>query len=91
MPDEVITDLAQIQRHCLAKDAENTAFQTFVKLELALSDRQLNAIVSETTSQVWKHIDCRTWASYTQRPVSVVRLRTEYPEARKVTYVHKRG
>ena len=33
----------------------------------------------------------RTCASYTQFPVSVVRLRMEYPEAHKVTYVCRRG
>src|SRR5215471_1724000 len=63
MPDEVITDLAQIQRDCVAKDDENIAFRTFVKLEVELSDRRLNTLVSETTAQVWQHIDCRTCAN----------------------------
>src|SRR5262245_56728390 len=63
MPDEVITDLAQIQRDAVAKDDENTAFRTFVKLEVELSDRRLNTLVSETTAQVWKHIDCRACAN----------------------------
>ena len=71
MPDEIITDLAQIQRDCVAKDDENLAFQTFVKLELELSDRRLNTVVSETTAQVWEHIDCRTCANCcrTRHPV----------------------
>jgi len=71
MPDEVITDLAQIQRASVAKEDENDAFRTFVKLEVELSDRRLNTLVSETTAQVWKHIDCRTCANCcrTRHPV----------------------
>lgn len=71
MAAEVITDLAQIQRDSIVKNDENTAFQTFVKLELELSDRRLNSIVRETTSQVWQHIDCRTCANCcrTRHPV----------------------
>ena len=34
MPDEVTTDLAQIQRAAVAKEDENSTFRTFVKLEL---------------------------------------------------------
>ena len=63
MPDEVITDLTQMHHAALANEDENTEFRTFVKLELELSDRRLNTIVSETTSQVWEHIDCRTCAN----------------------------
>ena len=63
MPDEVITDLVQIQLHAVTNEDENSEFQTFVKLELELSDRRLNTMVRETTSQVWKHIDCRTCAN----------------------------
>ena len=51
----VITDLAQIQRAAVAKEDENGAFRTFVKLELELSDRRLNTIVSETTTEVWEY------------------------------------
>lgn len=71
MPDEIITDLVQIQRTSIAKEDENRAFCSFVKLELELSDRRLNAVVSETTAQVWKHVDCRTCANCCrmQRPV----------------------
>jgi len=63
MSDEVVTDLVQIQRAAVVKEDENTAFRTFVKWELELSDRRLNTIVSETTSQVWQDIDCRTCAN----------------------------
>jgi Fe-S-cluster containining protein len=63
MPAAMMTDLAQIERAAVAKEDENCSFQTFVKLELELSDRRLNTIVSETTAEVWKHIDCRTCAN----------------------------
>jgi Fe-S-cluster containining protein len=63
MPAAVITDLAQIQRAAAAKEDENGVFRTFVKLELELSDRRLNTLVSETTAEVWQHIDCRTCAN----------------------------
>ena len=71
MPDEIITDLAQIQRATIAKENENSEFRTFVKLEVELSDRRLNTLVSETTSEVWKHIDCRSCANCcrTRQPV----------------------
>ena len=36
MPDEVITDLVQIQHDSVTKEEENDAFRTFVKLELEL-------------------------------------------------------
>ena len=63
MPAAIITDLAQIQRAAAAKKDENCSFQTFVNLELELSDRRLNTIVSETTAEVWQQIDCRTCAN----------------------------
>src|SRR5262249_57144228 len=63
MPDDILTDLTQIQRASLAKEDENTAFRAFVKMEVELSDRRLNTLVNETTSQVWKHIDCRSCAN----------------------------
>ncbi|MBM3222453.1 MAG: YkgJ family cysteine cluster protein [Candidatus Tectomicrobia bacterium] len=63
MPDEIITDLIQIQRATVAKEDENLAFRTFVKLEVELSDRQLNTLVSDTTAQVWQHVDCRSCAN----------------------------
>jgi Fe-S-cluster containining protein len=71
MPDDILTDLTQIQRASLAKEDENTAFRAFVKMEVELSDRRLNTLVNETTSQVWKHIDCRSCANCcrTRQPV----------------------
>lgn len=63
MSTGVITDLVQIQRAAVAKADENCGFRSFVTLELALSDRRLNTIASETTAEVWEHIDCRTCAN----------------------------
>jgi hypothetical protein len=71
MHHEPVTDLVYIQHACAAREEENLAFRGFVKAELALSDRRLNAIVRETTEQVWAGIDCRTCANCckTQQPV----------------------
>src|SRR5262245_57078362 len=71
MPDEITTDLTQIQRATMAKENENVEFRTFVKLEVDLSDRRLNTLVRETTSEVWQHIDCRSCANCcrTRQPV----------------------
>lgn len=71
MPNEPITDLIYIQLDNTAKEQENLAFCGFVKNDLELSDRQLNAVVQETTEQVWSYIDCRTCANCckTQQPV----------------------
>jgi hypothetical protein len=46
MPDEIITDLTQIQRATIAKENENVEFRTFVKLEVELSNRRLNTLVN---------------------------------------------
>ena len=63
MHNEPITDLVYIQQASAAREEENLAFRGFVKAELELSDRRLNAIVRETTEQVWAGIDCRTCAN----------------------------
>jgi Fe-S-cluster containining protein len=71
MPHEPITDLVYIQLDSAAKEQENLAFRGFVKNDLELSDRRLNAVVQETTERVWSSIDCRTCANCckTQQPV----------------------
>lgn len=70
MSNEPITDLAHIQSDSMAKEQENLDFRIFVKAELELSDRRLNAVVRKTTEQVWSYIDCRTCANCckTQQP-----------------------
>ena len=69
--DDPVTDLAYIQQAAAAKEQENLAFRMFVKADLELSDRRLNAIVQDTTAQVWSGIDCQTCANCckTQHPL----------------------
>jgi hypothetical protein len=63
MLQQLITDLAIIQRTADAQADENEAFRTFITLDAPLSDRRLNTVVQETTAAVWQHIDCRTCAN----------------------------
>lgn len=63
MHEDLVTDPSCIQRASEAKEQENGNFREFIKLDLDLSDRRLNAIVQQTTDQVWAHIDCRTCAN----------------------------
>lgn len=66
MADDPLTSpmaLAQLPQLAAAKAEENKAFQMFVSLEVPLSDRQLNAVVQDTTAQVWQDIDCQSCAN----------------------------
>lgn len=63
MADDLMTDIAAIQRAAASNEAENLTFRSFVKGELALSDRRLNSVVSETTAEVWAQIDCQSCAN----------------------------
>ncbi|MBI3326585.1 MAG: YkgJ family cysteine cluster protein, partial [Nitrospinae bacterium] len=63
MSYNLITELPLIQEASATKEKENGEFREFVKFDLELPDRRLNAIVQETTQQVWAHIDCRTCAN----------------------------
>ena len=69
--DALITDIAHIEQASEAKEPDNLEFREFVRFDLELSDRRLNAIVGETTEQVWARIDCRTCANCckTRHPV----------------------
>ncbi len=69
-PIAFLNDLAQLPRAAAEKTAENQAFQMFVNLEVPLSDRQLNAVVQDTTAQVWQQVDCQSCANC---------CRTRYP------------
>jgi Fe-S-cluster containining protein len=62
-PDNLITDLRLIQQAAAAKEHESRDFRWFVRYTLELPDRRLNALVQQTTAQVWTHIDCRTCAN----------------------------
>jgi Fe-S-cluster containining protein len=61
--DVPITDIASIEQASEAKEPDNLEFREFVRVDLEMSDRRLNAIVRETTEQVWAHIDCRSCAN----------------------------
>ncbi len=63
MDDDLITDLTYIQEASEAKERENAAFREFVRWDVELPDRRLNAIVQQTTEQVWARIDCRACAN----------------------------
>ena len=58
----LLTDPGQLSSLATEKAEENQAFQMFVKLEVPLSDRQLNTVVQDTTAAVWQHIDCQSCA-----------------------------
>jgi Fe-S-cluster containining protein len=63
MADEPITDLIYIQQAAKDHEAENLRFRDYVKADLELSDYRLNAVVRQTTQEVWAQIDCRTCAN----------------------------
>ena len=63
MPDDLIVDIPYIEQASQAKEEENLAFREFVKADLEVPDRRLNALVQQTTQEVWAHIDCRTCAN----------------------------
>jgi len=63
MPDEPITDLRYIQQAAKDHEQENLRFREYVKADLDLSDYRLNAVVKQTTQDVWERIDCRTCAN----------------------------
>jgi Fe-S-cluster containining protein len=58
MPDKIIRDIPLIQRYSRHNEAEDINFRAFVKGRLNLSNEKLDAIVQETTDEVWKQIDC---------------------------------
>ena len=58
MPDKIIRDIPLIQRYSRHNEAEDMSFRAFLKGRLNLSDEELDAVVQETTDEVWKQIDC---------------------------------
>lgn len=58
-----MTDITSIAQASEAKAPENLAFREFIRFTSELSDRRLNAIVRQTTEEVWAYIDCRTCAN----------------------------
>jgi uncharacterized protein len=63
MSDQIIREIPLIQRYSRHNEAEDMRFRAFLKFRLDLSNAELDAVVRETTDEVWKHIDCRTCAN----------------------------
>lgn len=58
MADDLIRELPRIRRYARHNVAEDSQFAGFIKLRLDLSNTELDAIVRETTEDVWSKIDC---------------------------------
>ena len=58
MADKLIREIPLIQRYSRHNEAEDFSFRAFLKGRLNLSNEKLDAIVLETTDEVWKQIDC---------------------------------
>jgi len=58
MPEKLIRDIPLIQRYSRHNEAEDMSFRAFLKGRLNLSNEELDAVVQETTDEVWKQIDC---------------------------------
>ena len=63
MPDQIIREIPLIQRYARHNEDEDFRFRTFLKGGLDLSNAKLDAIVQETTDEVWKQIDCTKCAN----------------------------
>src|SRR5579883_1423085 len=63
MKDQIIREIPLIARYSRHNEPEDYRFRAFVKTGLNLSNDQLDALVRETTDQVWKEIDCTTCAN----------------------------
>lgn len=63
MPDQIIRDIPLIQRYSRHNEAEDIRFRTYLKVGLNLSNAELDAVVHETTDEVWKQIDCTACAN----------------------------
>ncbi|MDX1934512.1 MAG: YkgJ family cysteine cluster protein [Capsulimonadales bacterium] len=60
MADDLIREIPRIRRYARHNEAEDARFAGFLKLRLDLSNAELDAIVRETTDDVWSKIDCLT-------------------------------
>jgi Fe-S-cluster containining protein len=62
MPDQIIREIPLIQRYSRHNEPRDFRFRTFLKVGLDLSNAELDAVVKETTDEVWQQIDCTTCA-----------------------------
>ena len=60
MPDQIIREIPLIQRYAHGNEDDDFRFRTFLKGKLSLSNKQLDAVVAQTTEEVWAQIDCTT-------------------------------
>ncbi|HPU00122.1 MAG TPA: YkgJ family cysteine cluster protein [Armatimonadota bacterium] len=54
----VITDPATVEQRARDAARENVSFRAWLKFRCETSDPEVDALVRETTDQVWRHIDC---------------------------------
>ena len=59
-PAPVIRDLPRIARLARQHRAENEGFRLYLKMQVPLSNQDLDTVVRETTEAVWQQIDCLT-------------------------------
>lgn len=62
MPDRIIREIPLIERYSRQNENEDWRFRAHLKGELDLSNEELDAVVRETTDEVWNQIDCTTCA-----------------------------
>jgi len=53
-----VTDPAGVERRGREMAAESVRFRAWLKFRSGLPDAEIDALVRETTDQVWAHIDC---------------------------------
>ena len=74
--DNLIREIPLIQRYSRHNEAEDMRFRAFLKGRLNLSIEKTDAIVQETTDEVWAQIDCTKCANCC-RTLQVVVDRTD--------------
>ena len=63
MKDQIIREIPLIQRYTRHNEAEDMRFRTFLKVGTDLSNKALDAVVRETTDEIWQQIDCTKCAN----------------------------
>jgi Fe-S-cluster containining protein len=62
-PSRIIREIPLIQRYARHNEAEDFRFRAFLKGRLNLSTEQTDAVVRQTTDEVWSQIDCTQCAN----------------------------
>jgi Fe-S-cluster containining protein len=58
LPDKLITEIPLIRRYSRHNEDADWKFRSYLKLNLNMSDNDLDILVTEETDRVWKQIDC---------------------------------